>query len=76
MESVFAYELLGNVQDPAVALTPGGRFTMDARARASWPRISLRAGDVSSSMIGQLRPFDICLRGEANLKCRRKPSLA
>jgi pimeloyl-ACP methyl ester carboxylesterase len=61
-----AYELIGNVQDPAVALTPGGRFTMDA------PGLRELAEDLAKSGRRVLiydRPncglSDICLRGES-----------
>jgi pimeloyl-ACP methyl ester carboxylesterase len=61
-----AYELFGNPGDPAVALTPGGRFTMDV------PGLREMAGDIAKAGYRVLiydRPncgySDACLLGES-----------
>ena len=61
-----AYELLGKEGDPAVALTPGGRFTMDAPGLRELAQELAKGG---RRVLIYDRPncglSDICLRGES-----------
>jgi pimeloyl-ACP methyl ester carboxylesterase len=61
-----AYELLGKEGDPAVALTPGGRFTMDAPGIREFAAELVKAG---RRVLIYDRPncgqSDVCLRGES-----------
>lgn len=61
-----AYELLGNKNDPAVALTPGGRFTMDAPGIRELAAKLVKAG---RRVLIYDRPncgqSDVCLQGES-----------
>ena len=61
-----AYELLGTGGDPAVALTPGGRFTMDAPGLRELALELVKGG---RRVLIYDRPncgySDVCLRGES-----------
>lgn len=61
-----AYELLGREGDPAVALTPGGRFTMDAPGLRELAEELVKGG---RRVLIYDRPncglSDVCLRGES-----------
>src|SRR5579871_6883653 len=61
-----AYELLGNEGDPAVALTPGGRFTMDVPGLREMAEAFVAAG---RRVLIYDRPncgySDACLLGES-----------
>jgi len=61
-----AYELLGREGDPAVALTPGGRFTMDVPGLREMAEEFVKAG---KRVLIYDRPncglSDACLRGES-----------
>src|SRR3546814_177799 len=61
-----AYELLGREGDPAVALTPGGRFTMDVPGLREMAEEFVKAG---RRVLIYDRPncglSDACLRGES-----------
>jgi pimeloyl-ACP methyl ester carboxylesterase len=61
-----AYELLGKEGDPAVALTPGGRFTMDAPGLRELAKELLKGG---RRVLIYDRPncglSDVCLRGQS-----------
>ena len=61
-----AYELLGKERDPAVALTPGGRFTMDTPGLRDLAQELVKGG---RRVLIYDRPncgrSDVCLRGES-----------
>lgn len=61
-----AYELLGKEGDPAVALTPGGRFTMDTPGLRELAEELIKGG---RRVLIYDRPncgrSDVCLRGES-----------
>jgi pimeloyl-ACP methyl ester carboxylesterase len=61
-----AYELMGDQRDPAVALTPGGRFTMDAPGLRE---LAVKLVEGGRRVLIYDRPncghSDVCLRGES-----------
>jgi len=71
-----AYELIGNVQESSGCATPGGRFT--------WMPRPARAGQDLAKSGRRVLIYDrpncgfrtSACAARANLKCRRKPSLA
>ena len=64
------YELLGKDGDPPVALTPGGRFTMEVPGLREMADVFVKAG---RQVLIYDRPncgkSDVCLAGESESEC-------